>query len=157
MFLGEECAENRGSTVHGLAVHHPGLKHLAGRRPRRTGDTDGSWAPRGGASVIAHMSLLHCGISIRPMSALGHPRPTRRSHTTGHVRFASESRQIADISVCPLCAKKRTFALQQNSTAIRSPRRRARADLSEILTRLVRRSVLDRRFPLGHCYSSFCG
>src|SRR6516162_6168485 len=51
MFLGEECAENRGSTVHGLAVHHPGLKHLAGRRPRRTGDTDGSWAPRGGASV----------------------------------------------------------------------------------------------------------
>src|SRR5262249_47241769 len=72
MFLGEECAENRGSTVHGLAVHHPGLKHLAGRRPRRTGDTDGSWAPRGGASVIAHMSLLHCGISIRPMSALGH-------------------------------------------------------------------------------------
>jgi tripartite-type tricarboxylate transporter receptor subunit TctC len=29
--------------------------------------------------------------------------------------------------------------------------------LSEILTRLVRRSVLDRRFPLGHDHTSFCG
>src|SRR5262245_61963205 len=90
MFLGEECAENRGSTVHGLAVHHPGLKHLAGRRPRRTGDTDGSWAPRGGASVIAHMSLLHCGISIRPMSALGQKQ-------TPHPVWA-----------CPLYPRKRT-------------------------------------------------
>src|SRR5262249_49452026 len=82
-------------TVHGLAVHHPGLKHLAGRRPRRTGDTDGSWAPRGGASVIAHMSLLHCGISIRPMSALGHKQPSRPAWTLSALAPKADKRQVS--------------------------------------------------------------
>src|SRR5262245_60289907 len=55
--------------------------------------------------TIAHTSLLHCGISILPLSALGHKRQTETLHALRHVRFAPESGQTAGVSVCPLCAK----------------------------------------------------
>src|SRR5262249_16183581 len=60
----------------------------------------------------------------------------------------------ATLSACPLCAKSGHDAVQQiySITSSASENR-----LSEILTRLVRRSVLDRRFPLGHDHTSFCG
>src|SRR5262249_35735308 len=39
------------------------------------------------------------------MSALGHKRQTETLHALWHVRFAPESGQVADVSICPLCAK----------------------------------------------------
>jgi len=70
------------------------------------------------------------------------------------VRFTPESGQSADMLARPLCAKSGHDAVQQIYSITTSA---SESRLSEILTRLVRRSVLDRCFPLGHDHTSFCG
>src|SRR5262249_17918284 len=47
-------------------------------------------------------NLLHCGISIRPLSALGHQRPRRLKPHHGASPLRPKSGQMADVSLCPL-------------------------------------------------------
>src|SRR5262249_16817192 len=46
--------------------------------------------------------LMHCGVAIRPMSALGQ---TRTFGDGCSMSALPRKRQIAEVSICPLCAK----------------------------------------------------
>src|SRR5215475_11128704 len=61
-----------------------------------------------------------------------------QSHTTVHVRFTPESGQIADIAVCPLCAKSRLMHRSKKKIALG---RRLPAVISRLLRHALGRCV----------------
>jgi len=61
-----------------------------------------------------------------------------------NVRFPPESGQLADKSICPLCANSDRMRCSKNS-ATRSPRRRGRAPRTEFQVRAPSRSFVGER------------